>query len=78
MQQEFYIGQKVKTSQIGIKRDCPVMEGIVDDVSFQHTGQGVVVVKYDHDGRFVFYVEEIESSGEDVPYIVFDNIVKSL
>ena len=81
MQQEFYIGQKVKTSQIGIENGCSNMTGTIT-----REGEWLDSIAYhvakDGDSHFddgLFLPDEIEPiEDSSTPELVFDNIAKSL
>lgn len=78
MQQEFYIGQKVKTSEDAIATGCSSMEVvIVKRSSWRNEPAWTVVLPDGTEGLFLpEELEPIEDSS--VSEIVFDNIVKSL
>ena len=80
MQQEFYIGQKVKTSQAGIENGCSNMTGTIAREGEWLDSIAYHVVK-DGDSHFddgLFLPDEIEPIEDSTPQIVFDNIAKSL
>lgn len=77
MQQEFYIGQKVKTSQVGIERGCSQGEFVINrDGTW--CGNPAYYVTCEDGSEGLFLPEEIEPIEDSIPHIVFDNIVKSL
>lgn len=80
MQQEFYIGQKVKTSQLGIENGCPNMTGTITREG-EWLGNIAYHVVKDGDSHFdedLFLPDGIEPIEDSTPHIVFDNIAKSL
>lgn len=82
MQQEFYIGQKVRTSKVGIKTGCSSMQGVII-ASCTGYYAGAFHVKYinafNKETLGIFMPEEIEPlEDSSVSEIVFDNIAKSL
>lgn len=80
MQQEFYIGQKVKTSQIGIETGCSAMTGTIAREG-KWLGDIAYYVDYDDSSDLdgLFLPEEIEPiEDSSVSEVVFDNIASIL
>lgn len=77
MQQEFYIGQKVRTSQIGIEKGCSDMEGVISAYTSWYSSPALDVT-LSNGNVGLFLPEEIEPIEDSVSKIVFDNIVNNL
>lgn len=81
MQQEFYIGQKVRTSQAGIEKGFDEMQGTITDEGTWNASPAFTVKFPMLDGAMalgIYLPEEIEPDGPTTPELVFDNIAKSL
>lgn len=81
MQQEFYIGQKVRTSQAGLEKGFAEMQGTITDEGTWHDSPAFTIKFPMLDGAMalgIYLPEEIEPDGPTTPELVFDNIAKSL
>lgn len=83
MQKEFYIGQKVKTSQVGIEKGCYEMEGVIIADRPGKIYSDCFDVKYLAVNGIqdigIFMPEEIEPiEDSSVSEVVFDNIASIL
>ena len=82
MQQEFYIGQKVKTSQVAIEKGFDAMQGTITDEGTWN-GAPAFTIKFPMlDGAMalgLYLPEEIEPiEDSSVSEVVFDNIASIL